>query len=136
MSCYSDLDCPGAQLCDFYGYCVDSLIISSDDMDTALIALGILYGIVILMAIFAVVYFPLRDADNNNMKCVTAASVIFIPWLYFLVLAYQNPLKTSGGRPNYVPTIVLALIFPIALFCVVPHDGWKAQSSAKISDFY
>jgi hypothetical protein len=119
MACVTSYDC-------IYLTDVCQNGVCDTDTDTLYIALGILGAFMVLTALIAW-FFPIRDPDGNNMVCASVAMALFLPPIYFVVLGYQNPIKTGSGSPNYILTVLIAWFLPVILLFVIPRDGWKKK---------
>lgn len=134
-ACVSDDDCDILTETCLNGIC--RLELSDDALEIYYIVLGVYAGIALISSVLVSIYFPLRNADGENVKVATFFSFLFIPFIYFVVLGYQNPIRTNGGKPDQIVTLLVALTVPIALFCLIPYDGWKrVPTNARVSDRY
>ena len=108
---------------------------TDDEVISVVVGLSIFGGLMIILATLATLFYPLRNADGENSRCLSFVSVIFIPYVYFFLLAYQNPMRSTSGRPDYVTTMIIAFVAPVVLFCIIPTDGWRqVPTSAKVGD--
>lgn len=130
-SCISDDDCLLTEECS-----ISTLTCETSDYITyIIIGVSVYGGIILLFSLFTAFYFPLRDPDGENMRLATFAATFFIPFIYFMLLGYQNPIRTPGTqKPNFILTFVIALFVPVVLFFLIPRDGWRrVPTSAKVS---
>ena len=97
------------------------------DTDTVLIVSGVVFGVMILVMSVLAYKFPIRDGDEHGMRGLSIVMALFLFPLYLVWVAVQNPVKTESGKPNYLPTVLVSLLFWPVLFCIMPSDGWDRQ---------
>lgn len=98
--------------------------------ETDLTIVIVSFVIVTLVTTILAWFSPIRDADDEHMRGLSVVTAICLFPVYLLVVAYQNPIRTSRGKPNPLPTLLITLLIGPLVLCFLPRDGWNKNKGS------